>query len=92
MYIQERVMIMELTSRVFALGNSNAIRLPRIIMEALSLKAEDPITIEVVGQEELVIRKKEKSGYPSIRELFDGYEGPRPTEMDSSGPVGRELI
>ena len=75
---------MGFTSRVFALGISNAIRLPRIVMEALSLKAEDPITIEVVGQDELVMRKKGKSGYPSIRELFDGYEGSRPAEIDAS--------
>ena len=84
--------MMELTSRVFALGNSNAIRLPRIIMEAMSLKTDDPITIEVVGQNELVIRKQKTAAYPSIRELLDGYDGGRPAEMDAAGTVGREMI
>ena len=83
---------MEFTSRVFALGNSNAIRLPRIIMEAMSLKTDDPITIEVVDPSELIIRKRKTAAYPSIRELFAGYKGERPVEMDASGMVGKELI
>ena len=83
---------MEYTSRVFALGNSNAIRLPRIVMEAMSLKTDDPITIEVVNSGELIIRKQKSAAYPSIRELFAGYAGRHPTEMDTSGMVGRELI
>ena len=83
---------MELTSRVFALGNSNAIRLPRIIMEAMSLKTDDPITIEVVDPSELIIRKRKTAAYPSIRELFAGYKGERPVEMDASGMVAKELI
>ncbi|MBR4132058.1 MAG: AbrB/MazE/SpoVT family DNA-binding domain-containing protein [Oscillospiraceae bacterium] len=83
---------MEYASRVFALGNSNAIRLPRIVMEAMSLKTDDPITIEVVNSGELIIRKQKSAAYPSIRELFAGYAGGHPTEMDASGMVGRELI
>ena len=83
---------MEITSRVFALGNSNAIRLPRIVMEAMSLKTDDPITIEVVNPGELIIRRQKSAAYPSIRELFAGYTGGHPAEMDASGIVGRELI
>ncbi len=83
---------MEFTSKVFALGNSNAIRLPRIVMEAMSLKTDDPITIEVVDPNELIIRKQKTAAYPSIRELFAGYEGERPAEMDAAGTVGREMI
>lgn len=83
---------MEITSKVFALGNSNAIRLPHIVMEALALKSDDPITLEVVGQEELIIRKQTPSGYPSIRQLMAGYTGEGPTEMDCGGRMGRELI
>jgi len=92
MYIRKGAIKMELTSRVFALGNSNAIRLPRIIMEAMSLKTNDPITIEVVDSSELIIRKQKTTTYPSIRELFAGYEGGRPAEIDAACTVGRELI
>ena len=84
---------MELTSRVFALGNSNAIRLPRIIMEAMSLKTDDPITIEVATPSELIIRKQKSAAYPSIRDLFAGYEGDyKAEELPASGTVGKELI
>ena len=85
---------MEVTSKVFAVGNSHAVRLPRLIMEALTLKAGDPISIEVINNEELVIRKSAPHGaYPSIRELFDGYTGDyTPVEMDSASLRGRELI
>ncbi len=83
---------MEIAGKIFALGNSNAIRIPHILMEALGLKSGDPITLEVVGKDELVIRKQCAAPYPSIRELFAGYTGERPQEMESSGAVGRELI
>ncbi|MBO7405908.1 MAG: AbrB/MazE/SpoVT family DNA-binding domain-containing protein [Clostridia bacterium] len=84
---------MEIASRVFALGNSNAIRLPRLIMEALSLKTDDPITIEVVNKDEIVIKKQKEDRYPSIRELFAGYNGGyKAEEISACGTVGRELI
>ena len=83
---------MEITSKVFALGNSNAIRIPRILMEVLELQTGDAIVMEVTGRDELIIRKPESSGYPSIRELMAGYDGPRPQEPASAGTVGRERI
>ena len=85
---------MEVASRVFALGNSNAVRIPRFIMDALSLKANDPVVMEVRGNDEMVVKKQGKrEAYPSINELFEGYTGTyRPTEMDIGGIVGREMI
>ncbi len=84
---------MEIASKVFALGNSNAIRLPHVVMEALNLKTDDPVIIEVVNGEEVVIKKRRAGGYPSVRELFDGYTGGgNAEEFPASGTVGRELI
>ena len=84
---------MEVASRVFVLGNSNAIRIPRLVMDALSLRANDPVTMEV-RDNEMVIRKQErKAAYPSINELFEGYTGTyQPTEIEANGIVGREMI
>ena len=82
---------MEVSSKVFALGNSNAIRIPRILMEIMELHAEDPITMEVTGKNELIIRKQTPTAYPSIRELMAGYTGVTPEEP-GGGIVGRELI
>ena len=85
---------MEITSKVFSLGTSHAIRVPRLIMEALSLHADDPITIEVVNQDELLIKKqKRQETYPSIKELFAGYDGNAAVfEMDADDAVGREIL
>lgn len=83
---------MEISGNIFSLGNSHAIRLPRIVMEALALKADDPITLEVVGQRELLIRKQIPSTHPSIWELMAGWKGERPTELESAGAVGRKQI
>lgn len=83
---------MQINSKVFALGNSNAIRLPRIVMEALALKTDDPVTLEVVGPCELLIRKPTLPHRPSIRDLMAGWQGDRPAETESSGTVGKEQL
>lgn len=84
---------MEVASRLFALGNSNAVRIPRLIMDALSLRANDPVLMEVRGNAVIIRKQEKKSAYPSVSELFEGYHGDyRPTEMEADGTVGRELI
>ena len=84
---------MQVNSKVFSLGNSNEIRLPKLVMDAIGLETDDSISIEVVGNEELRIRKSAPKGrYSSIEELFSGYAGDyRPTEM-FTGIVGEEMI
>ena len=84
---------MEIASRVFSLGNSNAVRIPCVIMDALSLQANDPVTMEVRDNEMIIKKQERKTAYPSIGELFEGYTGTyQPTEIEAGGIVGRELI
>ena len=85
---------MELTSKVFALGNSNAIRFPQLVMEALSLATGDSIVMEIVNNREVAIRKAcSDEAYPSIKSLLAGYSGEyHPSEMAPFGMVGKELI
>lgn len=83
---------MEITGKIFSLGNSNAIRLPRIIMEALSLKSDDLISISVEGNEALVIKKASGKRRRSIDELFEGYEGDYQVQEWDTGMVGREVL
>lgn len=84
---------METAGKVFAIGNSNAIRIPKIILDALSLKSGDRVTMETQGESIIVRKKKAEAGYPSIDELFEGYSGNyRPVEMDASDCVGREVF
>ena len=84
---------MEVASRIFVLGNSNAIRIPRLIMDALSLRANDPVTMEVRDNQMIIKKQEQKTTYPSISELFEGYTGTyQPTEIEAGGIVGREMI
>ena len=84
---------MEIASRVFSLGNSNAVRIPRVIMDALSLQANDPVTMEVRDNEMIIKKQERKTADPASGELFEGYTGTyQPTEIEAGGIVGRELI
>ena len=86
---------MKTLSKVFALGNSNAIRLPKLYMEALSLQPEDAITMEVINGDQIVIKKSINSkDYPSIDDLFIDYKDSeyKTQEIDAIGIVGKELI
>ena len=84
---------MEVASRIFVLGNSNAIRIPRLIMDALSLHANDPVTMEVRDNQMIIKKQEQNTAYPSISELFEGYTGTyQPTEIEAGGIVGREMI
>jgi antitoxin MazE len=60
-------------------GNSLAIRLPAIVVEALNLKEGDEIDIAVAGTREIDITKK-----PSRKELIERlkqYEGRLPADF-----------
>lgn len=50
-------------------GNSLAIRLPAVVVEALNLKEGDEIDIAIAGERQLDISKK-----PSRKELLDRLE------------------
>jgi antitoxin component of MazEF toxin-antitoxin module len=84
---------MQLSTKIFALGNSNAIRIPKVIMEALSLNSEDSIIIEIINNDEILIRKQTTlKPYPSINKLFFGYTGTyNPVEIGGD-TVGKEQI
>lgn len=84
----QRGFVMKIKSKVFALGNSNAIRIPKNVMESLSLSAEDDITLEV-AEGELIIRKALPT---SVNELFANYKGKYVVEEITDRPVGEELL
>ncbi|MBO6177924.1 MAG: AbrB/MazE/SpoVT family DNA-binding domain-containing protein [Selenomonadaceae bacterium] len=85
---------MEVTAKVFAIGNSNAIRIPRLIMKNLSLNANDYVNMRLTDNNELIIRKKFKNeGYPSIKEIFKGYSGDYvPEEFAPNDRRGTEMV
>ncbi|MBR3624575.1 MAG: hypothetical protein IKN43_14650 [Selenomonadaceae bacterium] len=85
---------MEVTAKVFAIGNSNAIRIPQLIMKTLCLNANDYVNMRLNNDNELIISKKNQSKeYPSIKELFKGYAGDYiPKEFAPNDRRGMELI
>lgn len=70
-------------------GNSNAIRLPKSLTDALQVDANDTLQIEIEGNT-LVLRKPTPS---SLDELFEGYDGDyKAAEWDAGEPTGREVF
>jgi len=69
-------------------GNSNAVRLPKALTDALNLYENDAVQINIEGNA-IVIRKRRPA---SLLELFEGYDGDyKSKEWDTGVPVGREL-
>lgn len=79
---------MKIKSKIFSLGNSNAVRIPKNIMKSISLKPDDDITIEV-GNDELIIKKAMPS---TVSELFQNYKGKYTVEEICDKAVGEEIL
>ena len=74
-------------------GNSNAVRLPKGILEALHLKENDPV--EIVAEETQIVLRPKKRKHASLEELFAGWNGEMPEPYDWGGmdaPAGREIL
>lgn len=87
MYIQEEN---NMISNVFKLGNSNAIRLPKPIMESLGIHTNDEVKL-TINDSKLTIEKI--GSRKNIKELFKDYSGKYEIkEFFDDKPVGRELL
>ena len=77
-------------SNVFKLGNSNAIRLPKPIMESLGIQTNDEVKL-TINDNKLTI---EKIGTKkNIKELLKNYSGKYEiNEFFNDKPIGRELL
>ncbi len=72
-------------------GNSQAIRIPKNVLEALQWRVNDKVEIEI-GDGKLAISKAETRQYTSLAQLFEGYEGDYVCEeLDWGPPVGNEV-
>ena len=74
-------------------GNSQAIRLPKVILESLLLKENDPV--EITTDNDVIIIKKaqrKRRAKKSLEERFSEYNGDyQCTEYDWGEPVGNEV-
>lgn len=79
-----------MTGTIQKWGNSQALRIPKSILDALGLKEND--TIELFTEaDSIIIRKSHK--HKTFAERMEGYTGDYVfSEMDSGDPVGREVF
>lgn len=84
---------MKRTLKLGKWGNSNAIRLPKALLDKVGIAPSDKEVEVIVASESLVIKpKKEKS---RLEQMFNEYDTnkPYPFEIvDKGDPIGHELI
>ncbi|KRN67456.1 hypothetical protein IV70_GL001827 [Carnobacterium maltaromaticum DSM 20342] len=69
-------------------GNSQAIRLPKSLLEALEAEKDDDLNVEVINHS-IVLTKAEKE--VTFEELFKDYNKETfTTELQSFSPIGNE--
>lgn len=70
-------------------GNSQAVRLPKIILESAQLNLDEKVEIQVVDGSIIIKKAKPKT----FKELIAGYEGDLTSEeWDTGRPVGKEVF
>ncbi len=81
---------MTATTAVKPWGNSNGIRIPHDIMQAVGFRKDDVLDIEV-NEDTIVLRKQFR--HKSLRERLEEYGGnAEVAEFDWDEPKGRELL
>jgi len=71
-------------------GNSQGIRLPKIILENVNMKEGE--SVEIITYDDTIVIKRAPGNRKTIIELFAGYEGDYiPEEIDWGEPVGGEI-
>lgn len=77
-------------SRIQKWGNSNGIRIPKIILDSLDLKADD--IVDIKREEDKIIITKIKKEKVSLKDRIASYDGPNLCEDFSwDDAVGKEL-
>ena len=82
-----------MTTTIQKWGNSQAVRLPKPILETLSLKENDQVEI-IAESNSIVIRKttRRRRANKSLEERFANYTGGHTyTEYDWGEPAGNEV-
>ena len=73
-------------------GNSKGVRLPKSILDNLSMQEND--TVEIMAEDDYIIIKKtarRRRARKSLEERFEGYTGNyQCEELDWGAPVGKE--
>lgn len=79
-----------MTTSIQKWGNSQGIRIPKILLETIKWSENELITIEIEDGKLIIEKVKEKR--KNIKELFADYkEDYKPEEIDWGKPEGEEI-
>jgi len=79
-----------MTTNIQKWGNSQGLRIPKILLDTLNWTEGQPI--EIVLKEDEIVLKSAKAKKKSIQELFADYQGDyQLSEMDWGEPEGKEV-
>lgn len=90
-YLLEVVLMIK-TLKLVKWGNSNAVRLPKEMLNQVGIASTDSeVSVETTANSIIIKPKKEKS---TLEKMFENYDGkPYPFEIvDKGGAVGQELL
>lgn len=80
-----------MTTTIQKWGNSQGIRIPKILLETVNWNEDEKIVI-LVEDDKLIIEKAKDKRRKNIKELFENYEGEyEPIEIDWGTPEGEEI-
>lgn len=89
MYIRKELIYM--TTTIQKWGNSQGIRIPKIVLDTVKWKENEQIVI-LVEENKLIIEKANDKKRKNIKELFEDYHGEYdPVEMNWGKPEGGEI-
>lgn len=72
-------------------GNSQAIRLPKAVLEMANFVENDPVQIIAEGNR-IIIEKADKLRHKTLKERLAGFDGQYAfQEWDTGSPVGNEV-
>lgn len=72
-------------------GNSQAVRLPKPILETASFKENEKVQI-IAGEGHIIIKKAAASNYKPLAERLKDFDGNYQfEEWDTGKPVGKEV-
>jgi antitoxin MazE len=74
-------------------GNSQAIRLPKVILETANLKENEPVQI-FAEQDQIIIKKTAVRRHKTLKERLEGFDAADYIfeEWDTGLSVGREVF
>ena len=79
-----------MTTTIQKWGNSQGVRIPKIILDTVNWAEDEQIMIVVDNGK--IVMEKAKTKWKNIKELFENYKGEyEPTEIDWGEPKGEEI-